>query len=157
MRRKDREIVDINEIIEIMRKCDVCRLALFDEEYPYILPMNFGLEYTNSQIIIYMHCANEGKKLELIKKNNKVSFEMDCSHKLIQGTMPCDCTMEYESVIGNGTIEIMHENKEKALTALMKNYSKEETFHFSDKMLQVTTTLMLTVKNITAKHLKVRQ
>lgn len=156
MRRKDREILDMNEILEIMRKCDVCRIALFDEEYPYIIPMNFGLEYNNSKITIYLHCANEGKKLELIKRNNKVCFEMDCSHKLIQGNESCDCTMEYESVIGNGSIEIMKDNKEKALTALMKNYSKEETFHFSDKMLQVTTTLMITVENITAKHLKVK-
>jgi len=154
MRRKDREIVNIDEILEIVKKCGVCRLALIGEEYPYIVPMNFGFEYQDQQIIIYLHCANEGKKLELIKKNNKVSFEMDCSHKLIQGDTPCDCTMEYESVIGNGNIEIMHENKEKALTSLMKHYSNEESFNFSEKMLQVTNTLKITVKKITAKRLK---
>lgn len=154
MRRKDREILNIDEILEIIKKCDVCRLALFDEEYPYIIPMNFGFEYQDQQIIIYLHCANEGKKLDIIKKNNKVSFEMDCSHKLIQGDLPCDCTMEYESVIGNGIIEIMRENKEKALTALMKHYSNKETFDFPDKMLQATTTLKITVEKITAKHLK---
>lgn len=154
MRRKDREITDMDEILEIIKRCDVCRLALFDEEYPYIIPMNFGFEYNNSQTTIYLHCANVGRKLELINKNNKVCFEMDCSHKLIQGTEPCDCTMEYESVIGNGTIVIMKENKEVALTALMKHYSQEETFTFSDKMLLATTTLKITVESITAKRLK---
>ncbi|MHB8062808.1 MAG: pyridoxamine 5'-phosphate oxidase family protein [Ruminiclostridium sp.] len=154
MRRRDREVLKIDEILEIIKKCDVCRLALFDEEYPYIIPMNFGFEYQNQQIIIYLHCANEGKKLDIIKQNNKVSFEMDCSHKLIQGSAPCDCTMEYESVIGNGRIEIMHENKEQALTSLMKHYSNEESFNFSDKMLQATTTLKITVEKITAKHLE---
>jgi len=154
MRRTDREILNMDEILEIINKCDVCRLALFDEEYPYIIPMNFGFEYQNQRIIIYLHCANEGKKLELIYKNKKVSFEMDCSHKLIQGNKPCDCTMEYESVIGNGIIEIMKDNKEEALTALMKHYSKVEIFTFSDKMLLATTTLKITVEKITAKRLK---
>ena len=155
MRRKDREIVDIGEMIQIIQKCDVCTLALFDEEYPYIVPMNFGWDCNNSQIDLYFHCANEGKKLELIQKNHKVSFEMDCSHKLISGERPCDCTMEYESVVGNGTIEIVNANKEKALTAIMKNYSKEKTFEFDERMLRAVTVLKLTVEKITAKHLKV--
>ena len=44
MRRSDREITDFQELITVMRGCDVCRLALHDEPYPYILPLNFGLE-----------------------------------------------------------------------------------------------------------------
>jgi len=63
--------------------------------------------------------------------------------------------MEYESVVGNGTIEIVNANKEKALTAIMKNYSKEKTFEFDERMLRAVTVLKLTVEKITAKHLKV--
>lgn len=44
MRRKDREITDFDEIVAIMRKCDVCRIAVNDGDTPYIVPMNFGLE-----------------------------------------------------------------------------------------------------------------
>ncbi|MCI9135355.1 MAG: pyridoxamine 5'-phosphate oxidase family protein, partial [Lachnospiraceae bacterium] len=40
MRRKDREITDFQEILEIIRKCDVCRIALNDEEFPYMVPLN---------------------------------------------------------------------------------------------------------------------
>ncbi|MDF2587373.1 MAG: pyridoxamine 5-phosphate oxidase family protein, partial [Anaerocolumna sp.] len=43
MRRTDREITDLNQIVDIMKRCDVCRLAFFDKEYPYIVPLNFGL------------------------------------------------------------------------------------------------------------------
>ena len=43
MRRSDREIKDFDEIIEVINKCDVCRLAINDGDYPYIVPMNFGL------------------------------------------------------------------------------------------------------------------
>ena len=44
MRQGNREITELNEIIGVMKKCDVCRLALNDNGYPYILPLNFGME-----------------------------------------------------------------------------------------------------------------
>lgn len=47
MRRRDREITDKQEILEVMRKCDVCRIALHDGDYPYIVPLNFGLQVEN--------------------------------------------------------------------------------------------------------------
>ena len=68
MRRKDREITDFHEIIEIIRKCDVCRLALNDEGYPYIVPLNFGLDVRGDQVYFYFHAAVKGKKLDLIAK-----------------------------------------------------------------------------------------
>lgn len=154
MRRKDREVVNIDDILNIIEKCDVCRIALSGDEYPYIVPMNFGYEYKDSKLFIYLHCANEGKKLDLIKKNNRVCFEMDCSHKLVKGKTPYECTMEYESVIGIGTIEIMKDNKQHALTLLMKHYSDEETFTFTEKMLLPTTVLKITADEITGKSLK---
>jgi nitroimidazol reductase NimA-like FMN-containing flavoprotein (pyridoxamine 5'-phosphate oxidase superfamily) len=66
MRRKDREVTDMNEIIEIIKKCDVCRLAFFDKEYPYIVPLNFGYSYDGAKLELYFHGANAGKKLELL-------------------------------------------------------------------------------------------
>ena len=44
MRRKDREITDKQDILEVMRKCDVCRIALHNGDYPYVVPLNFGLQ-----------------------------------------------------------------------------------------------------------------
>ena len=84
MRRKDREITDFHEIIEIIKKCDVCRIALNDEEFPYIVPLNFGLDVEGEQVYFYFHAAMEGKKLELIEKDNRATFEMDCDHKFIR-------------------------------------------------------------------------
>ena len=62
MRRKDREITDFNEMIEIIKKCDVCRIALNDEAFPYIVPLNFGLDVQGEQVFLYFHAAMEGKK-----------------------------------------------------------------------------------------------
>lgn len=63
MRRKDREITDFNEIMKIIDKCDTCRLALIDEEYPYIVPLNFGVDVVDGQVYFYFHSANQGKKI----------------------------------------------------------------------------------------------
>lgn len=54
MRRKDREVTNLDEIVEIMKGCDVCRIAINDEIYPYILPVNFGFELVDGNIVIYI-------------------------------------------------------------------------------------------------------
>ena len=155
MRRKDREITEKDEIIEIIKKCDVCRLAFYDYEFPYIVPMNFGFSFIDNEITLYFHCANEGKKLDILKANNHVCFEMDCSHKLIEGELACNYSMEYESVIGNGMIEVLeNEDKIQALTLIMKKYSNASHFEFEEKNVNAVTLLKLNVKNITAKRLK---
>lgn len=151
MRRSDREIKDINEIIKVIEKCDVCRLALNDDGYPYILPLNFGMQITNGKITLYFHGAAEGKKYELIEKDKRASFEMDCSHRLVTDIDKGNCTMEYESVIGKGIIEILsEEEKYDALCILMKHYHKEE-FLFNKAVIPKTTVMKLVVENVTGK------
>lgn len=155
MRRKDREISNMDEIIEIIKKCDVCRIALFDEEYPYIIPLNFGFTYDGTDIAFYFHGANAGKKLSLIQSNPNVGFELDCSHRLITGEKACDYTMEFESICGDGVIEILaEEQKVKALTILMQQYAKDTTFEYNENYLKVVTVFKLKVQHITAKRLK---
>ena len=83
MRRHDREVTDFNEMIRIIEKCDVCRLALNDGDDPYILPLNFGVELKDDRVILYFHGADSGKKYDLLAKDNRVSFEVDCSHRLV--------------------------------------------------------------------------
>ncbi len=154
MRRKDREVTNMDDILSIMKKCDVCRLAFFDKEYPYIVPLNFGIYYDGTNLELYFHGANAGRKLELIHENNKASFEMDCSHNLITGEEACEYTMEYESVCGSGCIELLEgENKITALTHLMEQYAKESTFHFNEKHVNAVTVFKLKVNSITGKRL----
>jgi len=153
MRRKDREITELDKIVDIMRRCDVCRLAFFDEKYPYIVPLNFGLQYHDDKIILYFHGANAGKKLSLIQENNKVCFEMDCSHELVTGENACNYSMNYESVIGFGTIEILsNSEKQTALKAILQQYTSREDLSYNDKMINAVTILKLTVDQVTGKH-----
>ncbi len=155
MRRKDREITDLNEILEIMKKCDVCNIAFFDEEYPYIIPMNFGFSNQGEQLELYFHCAKAGKKLDLLRANSKVGFEMDCSHNLIIEELDCECTMEFESICGNGTIEILPDDQKiNALSQLMKQYKEVPAHNFNEKYVNAIEMLKLTVNDITGKRLR---
>jgi len=154
MRRKDREITEISEIMEIIKKCDVCNLALFDEKYPYVVPLNFGAANIDNKVTLYFHGAKVGKKIDLLKKNNMVAFEMDCSHKLLLAETACDSTMEFESVCGNGVIEILEDNQKiAALTILMNQYEVKAKHEFNENHLNAIEVLKLTVNEITGKRL----
>lgn len=152
MRRKDREITDFNEIVKIMEKCDVCRLALNDDDYPYILPVNFGMKVDNGKVILYFHGANQGRKYEILKRDNRASFEMDCSHQLVFDDHKAECTMKYESVIGKGRIDILpEEDKMEALTILTDRYH-ENHFEFGTAIVPRTIVMKLTVEEMTGKR-----
>lgn len=152
MRRRDREIRDIDAIIQVMEKCDVCRIALNDGEgYPYIVPLNFGMEVVDDKITLYFHGAAEGRKYELIKKDSRVGFEMDCSHKLVPDMEKKMCTMGYESVVGCGHIEMVEEEeKYEAICKLMKHYHQED-FPFHREVVAKTTVFKLIVESISGK------
>lgn len=154
MRRKDREVTETSEIIEIMKKCDSCSVAFFDEDYPYLIPMNFGVEHIDGVITLYFHSAKFGKKLDLLRKNGRVAFEMSCSHQLVAGESPCSYTMEYESVCGNGHMEILdHDHKIKALSLLMSQYVEEQTLNFDKGALENVVVMSITVNELQGKRL----
>ena len=155
MRRSDREITNQAEIIHIIDKCDVCRLALSDHNVPYIVPMNYGYQYADDKLTLYFHGAKEGKKLDIIARNPLACFEVDCSHKLIEADEAWAYTMEYESVIGNGKIYLCTEKTEKieALTQLMRKYAKDKDFHFPDQVIESVTVFKLDVFAFTGKRL----
>lgn len=152
MRRADREITDFDELIAVMRGCDVCRLALHDEPYPYILPLNFGLEADGGTVRLYFHGADTGTKYDLIARNPNASFEMDRGHELILDDEHGNCTMTYESVIGQGRITVVPDSgKEHALRVLMAQYRAPD-FPYSKAVIPATTVLCLTVEHMTGKR-----
>lgn len=157
MRRTDREVTDTAALLEIMAQCDVCRLALHDAEYPYILPLNFGVKCCDSangkRVVLYFHGATQGYKYELIARDPRASFEMDCCHELYSDEERGYCTTNYMSVIGRGRLEIVEDEAEKreALTILTDHYHAEH-FAFNPAAIPRTTVLRLTVESMTGKH-----
>src|SRR5512147_3074491 len=110
MRRKDREISDEAEIKEILEKGQICHLALCDGDQPYVIPMNYGIEW-GKPLKIYFHCGTEGRKLDIISKNNKACFELDVDNEFIMGKLACSCSFNYRSLIAFGTIKIVNERE----------------------------------------------
>ena len=151
MRKADREIKSRDEIIEIIKRCDVCRLAFNNGEYPYIIPLNFGIEVDDKKIILYFHSALEGTKVDIMKREMKATFEMDTKHELQYYEEKGYCTMSYESVIGR--IRILPEDeKMEALKKLMAQYHKDKETHFNPAAIPRTLVYSLEVEEITAKR-----
>lgn len=152
MRKKNREVTDFTEITDIIARCDTIRIAMFDGDYPYIVPMNFGEEIHGSKVVFYLHAAYGGKRNELLAQNPHVAFEMDCSHGLYYKDNTMTCSFTYESVMGTGTVEFLPDaEKDKALTAIMNHYHPEG-MAYNHKVNAMTLCLKLTVETLTAKH-----
>ena len=153
MRKSDREIKSKEEIIDIIKRCDVIRLAFNNGDYPYILPLNFGFEVKNDKVIFYLHSALEGTKVDIMKKDKRASFEMDTKHELQYYEERGYCTMSYESIIGRGRIRILPEDeKMNALKKLMGHYHKSEDTYFNPAAMSRTLVYSLEVEEMTAKR-----
>ena len=73
MRLKSREINDFNEIVDVLERCNVLRIAFKGNEYPYIVPVSFGIKKDGTDIFLYFHGAKEGTKIEQIQKWDRKS------------------------------------------------------------------------------------
>jgi uncharacterized protein len=152
MRRNDREVTDIPLIEEIIAKADVCRVAFADGDVPYIVTMNFGYQGGENPRF-WFHGARQGRKIDMIRKNNYVCFELDTDHEIYTGPEGCDWGMKYKSVVGYGNISIVNElsAKTEGLECIMKHYAGSTEFTFDESIVSRTTVLMLKITGITAK------
>lgn len=155
MRRKDREVLDFSKMINILISCDCCRLGFVDHHEAYIVPMNFGYDVTDDgQLVLYFHCATEGRKINLLPGQSIVSFEMDTNHKLTQGKCACDYSYRYQCIMGTGTLSIVSNENEKiyGLQKIMAHYTNNTQWDFSEKIAAMTKVLKLSVKTWSCKE-----
>ena len=123
------EIKSKEKIIKFLNEQETGRICSIDKDgYPQIIPMNFV--HTND--VIYMHSHTKGEKIENIKRNNKIGFEVDKSLEFLPSyfTDPIDASQAdtlYISVVIKGTSVLVSDINEKtlALNALMKKYQPE--------------------------------
>ena len=159
MRRKDREIRDMDRIMKILSRETVCSVAFHDEPCPYLIPMNYGAVMENGVITLYFHGASEGTKLELLQKNPQVSFSVVSGADVrLVCDEPCRSACGFESVCGSGLAEIAKPSeKKKGLTALMNQIGRPhgKTFDgqvFPDAAVNGITVWKITVDRITGKR-----
>jgi nitroimidazol reductase NimA-like FMN-containing flavoprotein (pyridoxamine 5'-phosphate oxidase superfamily) len=155
MRRSDREVTDIEDKLGIIRRCKVLRLAMAEQSQPYIVPLNFGFDYSGGVLTLYMHGAGEGKKMDILRRNKLVCFEMDGEHSLITGREPAQYGFAYESVIGFGSVEILEkdDDKTRGLTLLMRPQTGDDRdYVYPPAQLQGVTVFRVTVSSFTGKR-----
>ncbi len=159
MRRRDKEILDRADLERILTRAQVCRLAMVSQgpegPAPYVVPLFFAFREGR----LYLHCAEEGRKLELLSANPRVCVEVDEYRGIIPAQKPCAFSSMYRSVIGFGTARRIDDGMEKrdALDLLMAKYAGRRTgvdFEFSDATLEHTVILEIRLEQLSGKKSK---
>ena len=156
--RREREVTDLDDIIQILDKCMILHLGLVDGDEPYVVPLNYGYTMEDGKLTLYMHGAKTGHKLELIRANPKVFFEMDCDVHPFEGNHACQYGTTYASVMGRGVAHIIEdvEEKIKALNIFMKTQTGKD-FEFNEKLVGVVSIIKVDVLDYTAKRRPIPQ
>ncbi len=153
MTRREREVTDINEIINILDKSKVLHLGLVDGDEPYVVPMNYGYEFIDGNLVFYLHGARQGRKLDIIRANPKVFAELECDIVPFEGDVACKYGITYASVMAKGKAVLIDDAEEKmhALTVLMKTQTGKN-FEFNEKLVSVVSVIRIDIEKYTAKH-----
>lgn len=150
MRRKELQIEDKDTLDAILNRAQVCRIGLCYDNIPYIVPVCFG--YRDN--CLYIHSAREGKKIEIIRKNNSVCFEVEVDVELLPNRLACDFAMQYQTVIGFGTAHIVEDEEQKihALNILMDHYSEDRSHEYREKVLPKVAIIKIEIDSMTGKR-----
>ena len=153
MTRRERQIVDPQQIERILDTAKVLRLGLAVGDEPYVVPMNYGYIMEEGKLTLYLHSAVRGKKLDMIRRNPKVFVEMACDLVPFESKLPCQYGVSYSSIMGRGEAQIVEdvEEKKKAMSILMKTQTGKD-FSFEDKLVSIVTVIRVDVEEYTAKH-----
>jgi len=145
-----KDVIELDELEAIIKKCKVCRVGMVEGDIPYVLAMNFGYEDQT----IWLHCAKEGKKIDILKHNNKVCLEFDADHKLFarHEEVACSWRFAYRSVLINGHALFVddYDEKIKGLNIFMKNYS-DKPFEYSKPSVDNVQLIKIPIESITGR------
>ena len=155
MRRKDREITDKKMIEDFLNSQKIIRIGFYDKakEEVYIVPVNYGYTIENENYTFYFHGGKGGRKYELSKEGPNVGFEIDGQYELVEGKKACDFSAKYQSIIGNGKVQVLEdlEEKKKGLNAIMKQTTGKTDFEYNPRMVQNVCVYMLSATKLTCK------
>ena len=153
MTKRELQITDESRILQILDTAKVLHLGLAVNDEPYVVPMNYGYVMENGKLVLYLHSAVQGKKLDMIRQNPKVFFELDCDRIPFEGEKPCQYGLSYASVMGRGSARIVEdvEEKKKAMSILMKTQTSKD-FSFEDRLVSIVAVIRIDVAEYTAKY-----
>ena len=153
MTKREFQITDESRILSILDTAKVLRLGLAVDNEPYVVPMNYGYTMEDGRLVLYLHSAVRGKKLDMIRANPRVFFELDCDVTPFEGQVACQYGLTYSSIMGRGTARIVEDVEEKmqAMSILMKTQTRKE-FTFNERLVSIVAVIRIDVEEYTAKH-----
>lgn len=153
MRRSDREIRDIGAINSFLSEQHIIRIGFNDNGEIYIVPVNYGYELVDEELVFYFHGAMSGRKYELAKTDPCVGFEIDGKYKLLTSDTACNYSAEFQSVVGNGVLSLVRDSEEKikGLNCLMRHITGKDGFVYSKEMIESVAVFRLKVKKLSCK------
>jgi nitroimidazol reductase NimA-like FMN-containing flavoprotein (pyridoxamine 5'-phosphate oxidase superfamily) len=149
MRRREREITDRASIEAILRRATVCRIGLIGKDGPYVLPMSFGYEAG----YLYVHSAREGRKLDLLRADPRVGFEVDLDLEVVKGKTPCEWALRYRSVVGLGRATLVEgrEEKRRGLEVILRQHGADPG-GLSEPSLDGVALIRIEIQEMTGKQ-----
>ena len=151
MRRKEKEIKEETGLEEIFKRALVCRLAMSVDDHPYVVPLCFG--YRDGRL--YFHCAKEGMKLDMVRKNNRVCFECDVDQALVTSQNACEWGIKGQSIVGFGRAFLLDdpESKKRALDVIMEHYGAKGPFSYKEKAFEKALIIKVEIESMTGKKI----
>ncbi len=128
---------------------NVIRIGMCIDNKPYIVPLNFGYDGKS----FFIHCAKQGKKIDILKQNPNVWFEITSKQDIIESQYDCDWTCDYTSVMGSGKAVFLESDEQKryALSVIMNKFAPDKTYGFPDKSVANVCIIKIDIEDITGK------
>ena len=146
MYRQGRQMLQEAEILEIVKKCKVCHLGLARDNVPYVIPVYYGYDIWDEQLILYFDCPPLGKKMDILRQNQNACFEINTLEQAA-------CNAACECIGGTGRIAVCRDGreKEKALKCIAGHYRPGAEPVFSAEEIERASILKLFVIDYTGK------
>ena len=107
---------------------------------PYVIPLNFGYTWDDDGLTLYFHSGLKGKKIDALRADPRVCFEMDTERGLTgEGDLACRYSYAFSSIVGYGSIEFAQNNEEKrrGFDVIMQHQTGRGGWSYTDAALSV--------------------
>ena len=151
--KRENKVTDPEQILHILDTAKIVHVGMAVNDEPYVVPMNYGYTMEDGKLVLYLHSAVKGKKLDMLRANPKVFFSIDCDRQPFEGRVPCQYGLVYSSIMGKGTAALVEdpEAKMQAMSILMKTQTGKD-FTFNERLVSIVTVIRIDAHEYTAKH-----
>ena len=149
MRREDREITDRATMDAILQRGNLMHLALCDQEVPFLVPVFYAYDGT----ALYFHSAKRGSKIEILKRNNRVCFEISEALGVIPSDQACNFEARHQTVIGHGLATFIEDQAAKieVLDRIVAQFTST-AFTYPEANLRATAVIRIDISSLKGKR-----